>query len=186
MKTPLSVASASVLCIALGGSALAEDPAAKKPIVIKDELTTKAKVIAINHETRDVTLEGAKGEIIALNVSEDVKRFDTMKVGDVVTAHYYESVAYDIKKPGTKAAPDTVTEQSGKLTGAKPGGGMTDVNVTTVTVTAIDAAKPSITIRGSDGQVQTIKVRYPEYLKEVKVGDVVVVTKTEAMMVSVE
>jgi hypothetical protein len=34
--------------------------------------------------------------------------------------------------------------------------------------------------------VQTIKVRYPEYLKEVKVGDVVVVTKTEAMMVSVD
>lgn len=186
MKTMWAAAIATVSCLALTGSALAAEPMAAKPIVVKDEITLKAKVIAIDHTTRDLTLEGEQGNIVALTVDESVKRFDSMKVGDTVTAHYYESVAYDIKKPGTAAKPDTLTEQGGKLTGQKPGGKVASVATTTVTITAIDTATPAVTVRGSDGQIMNFRVRHPEYLKEIKVGDVVVVTKTEALAVAVE
>jgi hypothetical protein len=185
MKMKLAVALASVVCLALAGSVLADD-AGKKPIVMKDKIKLEGTVTAIDKPGRQVTILGSKGNILVLTVDESVKRFDAMKVGDKITAEYYESVSYDIKKPGTAAKPDTVTEAAGKLSGAKPGGGVATSNVTTVTVLKIDTAAPSVTIRGSDGQVQTIAVRHPEYLKEVKVGDVVVVTKTEALMVAVE
>jgi hypothetical protein len=184
MKTTLAAAFASVLCLALAGSALAAEPV--KPIVLKDKIKVQGTVTAIDHANRTVTILGSKGNIVAFSVDPSVKRFDNMKVGDTVIGEYYESVAYDIKKPGTAAAPDTITEQSGKLTGAKPGGGVASVNVTTVTITAIDAAAPTVTVRGSDGQIMTFPVKHPEYLKEVKVGDVVVVTKTEALLIAVE
>jgi hypothetical protein len=185
MKTFVSVASGFVLCLALGGSASAEE-VAKKPIEVHNGRVIKAKVIAIDHATRDITLEEQDGSVTAMKVSESITRFDSMKVGDTVTAHFNESVVYDIKKPGTAAAPDTVAEKGGKFTGDKPGGARASVSTTTVTVLKIDASKPSVTVRGSDGQIITVPVKNPENLKQIKVGDVVVVTKTEAMMVSVE
>jgi hypothetical protein len=186
MKMKLAATFASVLCLAVAGSALAAEQMAPKPIEIKDKISVQGTVTAIDHANRTVTIKGSQGNVLILTVDDSVTRFHAMKVGDTVKASYYESVAYDIKKPGTAAAPDKITQKSGKLTGAKPGGGVTDVNVTTVTITAIDPAVPSITVRGSDGQIQTFHVRHPEYLSQVKVGDVVVVTKTENLMVSVE
>ena len=185
MKSIASVVFASVLGLTLGGAALAEE-AAKKPIEVHSGRAIKAKVIAIDHATRDITLEEQDGSVTSMKVDKSISRFDSMKVGDTVTAHFNESVVYDIKKPGTAAAPDTVAENRGKYTGDKPGGATASISTTTVTVLKIDADKPSVTVRGSDGQIITVPVKNPENLKQVKVGDVVVVTKTEAMMVSVE
>ncbi len=186
MKTHCAVALASFLFITLTGSALAADSTAKKPIVVSDKVTVKATVEAIDHTNRVVALKGPEGNIVELFVDESVKRFDNLKIGDIVTASYYESVAYDIKKPGTAVGADKITTQTGKYTGAKPGGGVTDTMVSTVTIVAIDPAVPAVTIRTSDGEIQNHRVMRPEYLKDIKVGDVVVVTKKKALMISVE
>lgn len=184
-RTMWAAAVGSVLMIALSGSVSAGDDPGSKPIVLKDKVTIKATVVAIDKANRIVALKGPQGNVLELAVDESVTRFDNLKVGDVVTTDYYESVAYDIKKPGTPVGPDTITTQTGKYTGAKPGGGVTDTTVSTVTIMAIDAAVPAVTIRTSDGAVQNIRVRHPEYLKDIKVGDVVVVTKKAALMISV-
>lgn len=186
MKTLFAAAVTSALFITLAGSALAADSAAQKPIVVSDKVTLKATVVAIDHDNRVVALKGPQGNVVELSVDPSVTRFDTLKVGDSVTTQYYESVAYDIKKPGTAVQPDSITTQTGKYTGAKPGGGITDTTVSTVTVVAIDMATPAVTIRTSDGAVQSYRVNHKEYLNDVKVGDVVVVTKKKALMISVE
>src|SRR5262245_32254809 len=187
MKRTMWVAAVGfVVLIAITGSAQSADPPASKPIELHDKVTMKATVVSIDRDNRIVALKGPKGNVVELAVDESVTRFDNLKVGDVVTTDYYESVAYDIKKPGTPVGPDTITTQTGKYTGAKPGGGVTDTTVSTVTIMAIDAAAPAVTIRTSDGAIQNIRVRHPEYLKEIKVGDVVVVTKKAALMISVQ
>jgi ABC-type Fe3+-hydroxamate transport system substrate-binding protein len=189
MKSTRVAALASFLFISLTGLALAADPAApaaQKPIVVSDKVTVKATVEAIDHTNRVVALKGPQGNIVELSVDDSVKRFDNLKIGDVVTASYYESVAYDIKKPGTPVGVDTITTQNGKYTGAKPGGGVTDTTVSTVTITAIDASIPAVTFRTSDGAIETRRVIHTQYLKDIKVGDVVVVTKKKALMISVE
>jgi hypothetical protein len=180
-----TAAATSVLYITLTGSALAADAPAQKPIVVSEKVTVKATVEAIDHTNRVVTLKGPEGNLVELSVDPSVTRFDNLKVGDSVNASYYESVAYDIKKPGTPTAPDTITTQTGKYTGAKPGGGVTDTTVSTVTIVAIDPATPAVTIRTSDGAIQNYRVRNKEYLNDVKVGDVVVVTKKKALMIEV-
>jgi len=186
MKTNCAVAVASLLFLTLTGSALAADSMEKKPIVVSDKVTVKATVEAIDHTNRVVALKGPEGNIVELSVDESVKRFDNLKVGDTVTASYYESVAFDIKKPGTPMGVDKITTQTGKYTGAKPGGGVTDTTVSTVTIMAIDPSVPAVTIKTSDGEIKNHRVMYPEYLKDIKVGDVVVVTKKKALMISVE
>jgi hypothetical protein len=186
MKSTCVAALASALFITLTGSAVAAEMAAKKPIVVSDKVTAKATVESIDHANRVVTLKGQAGNIVELSVDESVKRFDNLKVGDSVTVQYYESVAYDIKKPGTKVGNDTITTQTGKYTGDKPGGGVTDTTVSTVTIVAIDPSIPAVTFRTSDGAIDSRRVIHTEYLKDIKVGDVVVVTKKKALMISVE
>jgi Cu/Ag efflux protein CusF len=167
-------------------SVLATEPTAPKPIVVKDKVTVKATIEAIDTTNRTVTLKGPKGNLLTLTVDESVDRFNAMKVGDRVKADYYESVAYEVQKPGAAAPPDTITAGAGRLSGEKPGGAVMETTVTTVTIEAIDLETPAVTIRTSDGATQSFRVRKRKNLEGVKVGDRVQVTQTSALMIAVE
>ena len=175
-----------------GVSVLAAEPEAKaapatpKPIVVKDKITVTATIEAIDHTSRTVTLKGPKGNLMELTVDEAVTRFDALKVGDTVKADYYEQVAYEVQKPGAPVAPDTISAGGGKLTGEKPGGAILKQTVTTVTIMAIDMETPAVTIKTSDGSIQSFRVRKRKNLDGVKVGDKVQVTQTSALMIGVE
>ena len=70
--------------------------------------------------------------------------------------------------------------------GEKPAAAVGHQVTVTVTVTAIDPKVPSITFMGPKGNTQTVKVRDPEKLQGVAVGDAVDITYTEALAVQVE
>jgi hypothetical protein len=48
--------------------------------------TVKATVEAIEKATRSLTLKGPEGNYVNVTVPEEVKRFDSLKVGDTITA----------------------------------------------------------------------------------------------------
>ena len=54
-----------------------------------------------------------------------------------------------------------------------------------VTINAIDAAAPSVTITTSDGKKMSFKVEDKKNLQDVKVGDKVEITYTQALAISV-
>ncbi len=56
----------------------------------------------------------------------------------------------------------------------------------TVTVKAIDTAAPSVTVTTSDGRTVTRKVEDVNNLKGLKVGDVIDITYTRALITSIE
>ena len=56
----------------------------------------------------------------------------------------------------------------------------------TASVEAIDKETPSITLKGPEGNSVTVKVRNPQRLEKVQVGDLVEITYTEAVAVAVE
>jgi hypothetical protein len=179
-------ATAALFGSALSGLSLAADAAKLPPIVLKNLISIPATVVAIDHANRTVSLKGPQGNVVDLIVDEAVTRFDAMKVGDKVTGSYFESVAFEIQKPGTPIAADSIVHSGGKLSGDKPGGATTEQTVATVTILAIDPAKPAVEVRTSDGAVKSYRVRHPEYLDKFKVGDQVQVTKTAALLVSVQ
>ena len=73
---------------------------------------------------------------------------------------------------------------------AKPGERPAGVVVNTVTVTTtienINKKDQTVTLKGPQGNTEVVKVRNPQNLEKVKVGDEVVITYTQALAISVE
>jgi hypothetical protein len=154
-----------------------------KTITGKTETVT-ATVEAIETGTRTVYLRKSDGTYEAVYVPQDVKRFDSLKVGDKITARYYENVVLRLHAPGEKP----VNEASRAVTPAPQGTAGTAARQRTITATisAIDMKVPSITFTGPRGWNYSTRVEDKAALAKVKVGDKVDITWTEAMMVSVE
>lgn len=158
----------------------------EKPTVERSWVETiTATVEALDLANRMVTLRGPQGNVVRLRVDESVKNLPQVKVGDQVVANYYVSLAVRMAEPGDPVA----TAVSG-VTTVKPGEMPTGVSARQVTVTAsveaIDKKTPSITLKGPEGDVVTVRVVDPKNLEKVKVGDKLLITYTEALAISVE
>jgi hypothetical protein len=142
-------------------------------------------IVAIDHTNRIIALKDMDGNTESIYAGPEVQRFNELKVGDMVTFKYYESVVYKIQKPGTASAPTGAQTEVTRGTGPKPGGTVSQKLTATVTVTAIDLKVPSVTIKMDDGSISSFKVEDRKNLEGVKVGDRVEVTYTQALAISV-
>jgi ribosomal protein S17 len=142
-------------------------------------------VEAIDKEKQTVTLKGPKRSL-TLQV-RDPKKLEAIKVGDPVVARYYEAIAIEVKKPGT-ATPGVTTQQAVVTTkpGETPGGAVGTEVTLTATVVAIDKAARTVTIKGPEGNTETVKARDPKNLDLVKVGDLVEITYTRALAIALD
>jgi Cu/Ag efflux protein CusF len=190
MKFTLTVA-ALIGTIALTNVYAAESKTeAKTPMpmstgaVSTDEL--RAEVKEIDYKTRKVTLRQANGEEFSFVAGENVKRLDQVKKGDIITAKYVEALVFDIKKGGHTQAMEESTSIQRAQEGNKPSGVMQQQVTATVMVSAIDKTTPSVTFKNADGKVRTLKVKDPQRLDGVKVGDTIEVTYMEALAMKVE
>jgi hypothetical protein len=188
MKKGLVVAAAVVLMLSLatGAFAQATQEAAPPKVVKEMETVMTASVVAIDLEKRIVTLKGEDGDVRDIKVGEEAVNLPQVKVGDLVTIKFYESIAVEVIQPGTFAG----TGEKTAIVKAKPGempGGMVAKQVTvTATITAIDKQKSTITLKGPEGNLTKVKVQDPTNLEKVKVGDELMITYTEALAISVE
>jgi Cu/Ag efflux protein CusF len=155
-------------------------------VVREREAVMTATVVAIDLQQRIVTLKGENGEIRDLKVGEEAVNLPQVKVGDLVTVKFYESIAVEVIKPGTVAG----AGETSAIVRAKPGempGGMAARKVSvTATIMAIDKQKSTLTLKGPEGKPATVKVLDPANLEKVKVGDELMITYTEALAISVE
>ena len=150
-------------------------------------VSATARVKAIDLPTRHVTLERADGSEVTLYADDNVRNLPQVKVGDEVTVSYYESIAFEVKKPGTTTPGATVAEEAGRAKlGEKPAGAGARVTTIVATITGIDKAAGTVTLQGPTGRATTVKARDPRNLERVTVGDLVEITYTEALAVSVD
>ena len=199
MKTRKIGTTVAAVCLALGIAACAAStketvqPAAVAPATpvsgtVGENLeSATAKVKALDLKTRMVTLQRSDGSLIKFKAGDEVRNLPQVKVGDQVNVTYYESLAYEVRKAGEGAPGAAVTEGAARAPlGEKPAGLVGRATTVTATIAAIDKAAPSVTLRAPDGETRTFKVRYPEKLEHVAVGDLVDITYTEALAISVE
>jgi hypothetical protein len=187
MAKTIAPLGAVALALAFAVPALAQDPkAAPGKIGTSETVMVKATVESIDPAARTVTLKGPRGKTFTVSVDEKVQNLSGLKVGDEVVATYYEAVAFELKKPG-EAVPKK-TEKEVVAPGKGPGGsGMAGHQTTIVaTIEAIHEAKGTVTLRGPGGKSVDVTARDPKNLKKVKVGDLVEITYTEALAVSIE
>jgi hypothetical protein len=156
--------------------------AAQTKTVTGEQSTITASVEAIDHGNRTVTLKGPKGNYVTIDVPAGVQRFDEIKVGDKLTATYYENVVLAVQKPGSKPK-DSAEAALTRSTSTKPGATAAKQRTITAEITAIDMKVPSISFKGPNGWAYSSKVEDKDALSKVKVGDKVDITWTEALLV---
>jgi hypothetical protein len=149
-----------------------------------ERVTETGIVEAIDHSARILTLEDETGELVTIDVPASVERFDSIKVGDKVSATYYDNVTVRLKKPG-EAPVDKDALALTATPGAKPGGTIATQRSMTATIDAIDPKVPSISFKGPNGWKYSRRVLDKNVLKQVKVGDQVDFVWTEAVQLSV-
>jgi len=178
------------VCVAtsmsLGSLASAETAKPAAPasgIVAAQSVELTATVVEIDHQTRTVTLKAADGRTETFVVGEAAKNLDQVQKGDVIVVTYAEALAYEVKTGGTTSS---TTVGATAKPGENPAGIIARETKVTVTITAIDENAPTITFKGPAGNTRTIKVKHPEKLKTVKVGDQVELTYTEALALTIE
>jgi hypothetical protein len=169
----------------LGVVLLLAAPAIAQTKTLTGETITKtATVEAINYGTRELTIKGSDGKYVTFVASPEVKRFDALKVGDTITAKYYENLVIRLKLPGEKAV-DTATAGAAPAAGTKPGATVAEQRTITVTITQIDPKVPSITFTGPNNWTYSSRVEDKQALAKVKVGDRLDLTWTQAVLVEV-
>jgi hypothetical protein len=146
----------------------------------------RGTVDAVDKEKGTVTLKGPKGRTITLPV-RDKSKLDVIKVGDPVVATYVEAVAFQVRKSGSTTPGVSVKEgQAGSKPGENPAGVIAREVTVTATIDAIDKKANTVTIKGPEGNAETIKVKNPKNLEGVKVGDLVDITYAQALVVALD
>ena len=144
--------------------------------------TVTGTIEAIETSSRQIYLKKPDGNIEVVYVPQEVKRFESLKIGDRITARYYENVVLRVQPPGSKPVDDA----SRAVTPAGTGGTAARQRTITATISAIDPKVPSISFTGPRGWNYSTRVDDKAALAKVKVGDKVDITWTEAMLVSID
>jgi hypothetical protein len=179
---------ASVFVLALGLAACATSD---EPKLAREEtqLTeVRARVAAVDPESRVVTLVDAAGNPATFRADEAVKNLPQVRVGDEVVGQRMEKLAIEVR-PATaeeQADPTSVTELAAVAEpGQKPAGLFVRQAKALYTIDSIDESAGGGTLRDASGRSHFVKARDPAVLQKLKAGDTVVVTLTEALRIQV-
>ncbi len=145
-----------------------------------------ATVVGIDAATRTVSLKDRKGRVEQLVAGEEVRNFDQIKLGDVVSAEYREAISLSLKKGhGLRSSAEReVIERSAP--GAKPGGTIGREVTVMANVVAVNAEKRMVTLKGPMGNTVDLLVEDPAQLQNIRQGDQVEAVYTEAVAIAVE
>lgn len=173
-------------------AACAKEPPA--PVTIEGTEEVSATVQAIDVDTRMVVLRSNEdGAEFALLVPPDVRNLAQVKVGDRVVTRYHESLGAELRKRGDGSgdtqAPAVSTTAARGADGAKPSVTSSTQTSQTVRITNVDTKNNIVSFYGSDGLARVLPVRSPqgqEFIAQLKAGDEVELTYTEAVAMSVE
>jgi hypothetical protein len=141
----------------------------------------QGKFKSVDQKTRAGVIVGPNGNEFKTTLGNEVKNFNQIKVGDIVTLTHVEILVADIKKPSKVEIRERVeTEKAvtAKL-GDKPAAAIERQVAIVADVTAVDEKKGTLTVRGATRTLD-IKVKDPKVLKGVKVG-----TQIEAMVTEI-
>jgi hypothetical protein len=195
MKVGTSTIAFAISAILIGATPLAaraqataEVTSAPGKVGLSQTVKMTATVVSIDLGSRDLLLIDSQGKMHKVNVSDQARNLDQVKVGDKVTAEYTEAISLQLKKRGTAEVPPVSAEAAMVRSpkGMKPGGAVGRKVIAFATVVAVNPKTQFVTLRGPLGNEYDLQVLDPAQLKAVTKGDEVEVVYTEALAVSVQ
>jgi hypothetical protein len=161
-------------------------PEGKPGVVRVDAASITATVEAIDYDARTVDLKGPKGRVVRIKAGPEVKNFKQIKVGDKVSAKYYDATAIYVRKPDEPPFAEEAAAVQVAAPGERPGLAAVDTIEMRARVENIDYKNRTVTLRGPQQKTATLKVsKDVKRFSEVKKGDEIVVRHTEALAINV-
>jgi hypothetical protein len=187
-RTPLRPLLIACLATACALPAFAQQTTAP-PRTVEQTVEKTAVVTAVDKEKRQVTLKNEAGETNTIDVGDEVKRFDEIAVGDTVRAKYTVGITSELRAPTEeeKAEPFVAVEGGGVAdASAAPGAGAARVFRVVATIESINKDESTVQLKGPSGNSFVVEVQDKSLLDKPKVGDTVVITAAESVVLSLE
>ena len=187
MKSPKIYAITLVALILLSVNSYAQE---KRPSREKwDQVSMQGTVTDIDAETRDITLMGTDGGLMTITAGEDVERFDEISIDDVIKFDYYTYIKAEFRDPTPEevAEPLQMVAEGGKAPeGVDPAAVVGAVVKAVVTIEALNRPFMIATVSGPNGNYVSIPMEDEELMKELHIGEVLILTYAEAVAVALE
>jgi hypothetical protein len=190
-ESEMNLSSKSMLMALMMGAAVSLPVAAlaADTATVDEVMEMTATVEDINYDTRTMKLRRADNSLEVVEVSPEVKRFREIKKGDNLRVQISLAIAVALNRHGAASATQ-VTETAEKGGASQPPSVAAQREIkSTVTVVAVDAPNNRVSISGPEGNVAVLNVVRPEmqaFIKDLKTGDKVDVTYTEAVAIALE
>jgi hypothetical protein len=156
---------------------------------IEDTVEASATVESVDVLNRLMTIKTEAGDLVTLEVGPEVQNLVQVRQGDRVVVRYHEAIGARISNDaaGQPVSVDVDTDRA--RLGQRPSARASATTNVPVTINSVDTRSNLVTFSGPDGLVRSITVATPEgreFIKQLKNGDTVVLSFTEAFAVSVE
>ena len=144
----------------------------------------QGKFKSVDPKTRKVVITGPEGRELEAILGSEVKNFDQIKVGDIVTMSIMKVIVSDVKvlNNGIKERQETISYSRAQA-GDKPAGIIEHQVKIVADVLAIDTKNNTVTLKGP---YKTVQVAVgPEILKGIKTGNQIEAVITQNIAVQV-
>jgi len=149
-------------------------------------IVVHGQIVAVNQDKKLVTLQGADGKQATVHVYNPYN-LAAAKPGEPFVAKFYEIATVQKLAPGQSPPAPSLTEGIvSAAPGQTPGAALGSQYQFAVTVDSIDKKDKAVSIKGPDGVVEVVDVANPEMLDQVQIGETIVVTLTDAVVISLD
>lgn len=146
-----------------------------------------AVIDAIDREARTVTLRGPEGNTRTLQAREDSNNIDKIEVGDMVDVEFVQHMSIEVyANEGMEPGAGVMVASGVNEEGDAPARMEVVTTVETATVEEINMETNTFKLRWPGDEVKEYVAQDPENLKKADVGDLVVVTHTEAIAMALQ
>ncbi len=170
---------------AMSTQAAGDTPTAERAMI----LSLEAEITAIDAETRQVSLIGPQGITQTLTIGPEIKRLNELSVGDTVLATYVTSVVAELREPteAEKMQPFVeVKDQIRTAEGQIPGGAVARTIRAVCSIEGMNRITRTVTILDAKDRLHIVGDIQPESFDMLSLGQMVIITYTEAVALSLE
>ena len=149
----------------------------------------EAEIVAVDLETKEVTLQGPQGNQITIVAQEQVVKLEDLRVGDRVAAHYLASLHGEVREPTAEELANpwlVLTEDAIDRAPEHPAVGAARQIRAVVTIDTIDLDAGLVVVKDSRGKLHTIGDIPRHKLEAIDLGAKAVVVYTEALAIGLE
>jgi hypothetical protein len=152
-------------------------------------MSVEAEVVAIDLETREVSLKGPDGSVFTLHSPERVVKLEDISIGDRVFTTYIAALEGEVREPTAEelAEPWLVIEEAAVSAEGEPASiGGARVIRAVCTIEGMNRELGIVTIKDPRGKLHLIGDVEPEKMEGVTLGQTVVMVYAEAMALTLE